>query len=201
MKKEIITLAEAVRRLGSDVTICLEPNNILQAKTKKDDEGNDKSSELWVFDPATGRSGRGDGKFFDCRYFDRGGWGQLGIYEEPGIELAEDTRVVGHVVVQTMIRDGQRLIRVRKAKGLRREIFEFKPSSYSKNELCSKENCRPSSVSEANPQRIDGDMLHFLLEEEFPVEEGMSVAEFVAKTTDGRSLNALAKVGLLAPVI
>lgn len=57
-----ITLEEAQRRLGEDVVICLEPQDILEAKTRSKEE-----DQLWVFNPGTGRIVRGDCKFFDVR--------------------------------------------------------------------------------------------------------------------------------------
>jgi hypothetical protein len=192
MGKLIISLAEACKRLGEDVVICLEPEEFMASKLAKN-----KELELWVLDPITGISARGDKRFFDVRFLDRGGWGQLCIHQEPGIEAVEGTRVVGHVVVQTMVHEGKRLIRVRPNDGLSRKILELRPSSYSKNDLCGKLGCQPHGISEADPQRLTGDILHFVLEEDFPPEEGMTITEFVAKTTDGRALNALAKVGLL----
>lgn len=193
---EVISLEEARKRLGADVVICLEPESIFLAKTKKAEDGTDKSAELWVFNPATGWSGRGDGKFFDCRYRDRGGWGQMVVHQEPGITPDSDgERIVAHVTIEKM---GD-LIRVRKNKDVDgRTILELKPSSYSKNELCDS-GCKPMGTSSADPQRISGDILHFVKETEFPPEEGMTVAEFVAKSTDGRAFNALAKAGLLVP--
>ncbi len=188
---QIIVLEEARRRLGEDVVVCLELDPIL---TKKVEDG--KEAELWCFDPATGRSGRGDGKFFDGRYVDRGGWGQLVLYEEPNLSQPEDgsSRVVGHVIVEWNHQHGQIKVRVRKAKGLNGEMLELKPSSISKGELAEK-GLEPVGYIESNPQRIVGMIAVYSVEvNAIPEAELMTPAEFRKQSTDGRSLAALAKV-------
>lgn len=186
---EIITLEEARRRLGENVVVCLEPDEVRGAKI-----GGGKSGELWCFDPATGRSGRGDGKFHDARYVDRGGWGQIALYEEPNVPVPEDgsPRVVGHVVIE---QSPGGLVRVRKAKGLNGEILELKPSSISKGELAEK-GMKPVGYIESNPQRIEGMIAVYVVVAYFPNAEGMMPGEFRKQSTDGRSLSALAKAGL-----
>ena len=191
--KEIITLEEARRRLGEGVVICLEPDAILERKVAED-----KAAELWCFDPVTGRSGRGDGKFHDARYVERGGWGQIALYEEPNVPQPADPtmpRVVGHVVIETTRKYGALLVRVRKATGLNGGMLELKPSSISKGELAEK-GLKPVGDIESNPQRIVGMIAVYVMETDFPEEEGRTVIQFGRHSTDGRSLAALAKAGL-----
>ncbi|MBI5071339.1 hypothetical protein HZB93_00350 [Candidatus Falkowbacteria bacterium] len=165
---EIITLEEAQRRLGENVVVCLEPDDVRGAKI-----GGGKAAELWCFDPATGRSGRGDGKFHDARYVDRGGWGQIALYEEPNVPPPEDgsPRVVGHVVIE-MNRYGAPRVRVRRTKGLNGEVLELRPSSISKGELADKGklvgNFYDSNFFESNPQRIAGVIAVYLRERRLP---------------------------------
>ncbi|MFA5128373.1 MAG: hypothetical protein WC445_00195 [Patescibacteria group bacterium] len=194
--KETITLAEARKRLGENVVVCLEPDAVREKKVTEN-----KAAELWIFDPATGWSCRGDGKFHDARYVDRGGWGQIALYEEPNVPQPEDgsPRVVGHVVIE-MNRYGAPRVRVRRTKGLNGEVLELKPSSISKGELADKGKLvgtfYDSNFVESNPQRIMGMIAIYLVNADFPDEEGMTPDEFRRQSTDGRSLSALAKAGL-----
>lgn len=190
--KEIITLEEARRRLGENVVVCLEPDDVRGAKI-----GGGKNDELWCFDPATGRSGRGDGKFCDARYVDRGGWGQIALYEEPNVPAPEDgsPRVVGHVVIEVNNFAAPR-VHVRHAKGLNGEILELKPSSISKGELAEKGTKPVGTFVESNPQRIVGVMEVYVAVVDFPDAEGMIPDDFRKQSTEGRSLSALAKAGL-----
>ncbi|MFH2136362.1 MAG: hypothetical protein ABII19_01860 [Patescibacteria group bacterium] len=185
---ECITREEAQRRLGG-ASIYLEPEAIVK---KKLTEG--KGTELWIYFPDLGRIARGDGKFFDILTVDRGGWFQPVIHEERHVPTPEDgsPRVVGHVIVET---NGRGFVRVRRAKGLNGEILELKPSSLSKGELAEK-GLLPHGYFESNPQRIEGMIAAYLALVDFPDEEGMTPSEFRRQSTDGRSLAALAKVGL-----
>jgi len=200
--QEIISLKEAQKRLDrgkGPVMICLEPDEILEKKTTPDETEKDKSAELWVFNSATGESGRIDDRFFKICYVDRGGWGQLGVYEEPHVLVDEYYgfplyRIVGHVIID-VAPDGR--VQSRKAKGLEGEILELKPSSVSKGELVEKE-MTPAGYFLANPQRIMGYIAVYL--NPVPAAEGegwMLPRDFVAASTDGRSITALTKAGLL----
>lgn len=190
MSKKIISLAEAIARLGDDVVICLEPNSTLTAKV---DGG--KTDELWVFDPTTGRMGRGDGRFFAVDgYVDRGGWGHPGVIEEPGLPFPEDgPRIIGHVIVEV---NGSGLVRARDGKGLNGPILELAPSSISKGDLAGDEET-PIGFVEANPQRIGGGLIAvYLHHSDFADADGITPDNFRKRSTDGRSLSALAKCGL-----
>ncbi len=192
-KAEILHLSEVAFQFGRPVKFCLESDEI---RKKKIAEG--KEAELWCFDPATGRSCRGDGKFCDARYVDRGGWGQIALYEEPNVPQSADPtmpRIVGHVVIETTRKYGALLVRVRKATGLNGGILELKPSSISKGELAEK-GLKPVGFIETNPQRIEGIIAVYVVEMDFPEAEGMTVIQFGRHSTDGRSLAALAKAGL-----
>ncbi|MBI4133257.1 hypothetical protein HY478_01450 [Candidatus Uhrbacteria bacterium] len=195
-------MEEVRAQLGDDVVICLEPEAVRLEKTDpaakeaaaKAGKG-DPEQELWVFDPKTGRSGRGDQKFFDVRVVDRGGWNQLVVFEEPGLADPPEgeRRVIGHVIVDVNPRG---MVRHRTAKGLNGGMLELKPSSVSKGDLAGGEET-PVGYFEANPQRIGGGYIAVYRHEvDFPDEEGMTPVDFRAQSTDGRSLSALAKCGL-----
>jgi hypothetical protein len=166
--------------LGENVRICLEPPDRLARAEDPD--------SLWVFNPATGVSGRGDGKFFQVEYVDRGGWGQLAIREEPN---APQGRTVGQVVVQV---NAKNQVRFRRTKGLNGEVLELHPSSLSKGELV--EHGAGVGLIETNPQRIIGTVQALLVYGEFPDEEAMWVTDFIEQSTDGRSLAALLALGV-----
>src|SRR3990167_8184728 len=117
---KLISFEDARRALesafGEPVTICLESGESLAAK-----EAAGKQDELWRFDLGPDnlawRITRGDGKFFDIRWADRGGYGHPQIFEEPNLPTPPEgeRRIVGHVIVEAN-RSG--LVRVRTAKGL-----------------------------------------------------------------------------------
>ncbi len=189
---ECITREEAQRRLGG-ASIYLEPEAIVKKKLA---EG--KGTELWIYLPDLGRIARGDRKFFDILTVDRGGWFQPVVHEEPSVPQPADPtmpRVVGHVVIETTRKYGALLVRVRKATGLNGGMLELKPSSISKGELAEK-GLKPVGFIEANPQRIEGMIAVYVMETDFPEEEGMTVIQFGRHSTDGRSLAALRKAGL-----
>jgi hypothetical protein len=195
-KIEILDLREGAFQFGRPVLFCLEPDEVRLAKIKAG-----KEAELWCFDPATGRIRRGDGKFFDVRMVNRGGWFQPVIHEEPNVPAPEDgsPRVVSHVVIE-MNRYGAPRVRVRRIQGLNGEVLELKPSSISKGELADKGklvgNFYDSNFFESNPQHIEGVIEVYLVNADFPDAEGMTPDEFRRQSTDGRSLAALAKAGL-----
>jgi hypothetical protein len=170
---------------GAGVLICMEPEEVLSQKT-----ADGKAQELWVFDPATCVIRRGDGKFFQVEYIDRGGWGQMAIHEEPNLP---DGQLVGQVVVQ-MNAAGQ--VRVRRSKGLNGEILELSPSSQSKDEVLTDRGML-GGLLETNCQRIVGVVGAVLLSTEFPEEEAMWIDDFIIESKDSRSITALAKLGLL----
>lgn len=185
---ECITLEEAQRRLGG-ASIYLESEAVVKKKLA---EG--KGTELWIYVPDLGRIARGDGKFFDIRMVDRGGWFQPVIHEESTVSAPEDgsPRVIGHVIIE---RNPNGYVRTRRAKGLNGEVLELKPSSVSKDQLADK-GMKPVGLAESNPQRIRGVMEIYLVNMDFPDAEGMTPAEFRKQSTDGRSLSALDKAGL-----
>ena len=188
-KAEILDLSEVAFQFGRKVLFCLEPDEVRKKKIAEGKEG-----ELWCFDPATGRISRGDGKYCDARYVDRGGWGQVALYEEPDVPQPADggPRIVGHVIVE---KNQHGLVRVRRAKSLNGEVLELQPSSISKGELA-KKGLIPLDFIESNPQRIKGVIAVYLVDTGFPDSEGMTPDDFRGESTDCRSLAALAKAGL-----
>lgn len=188
----MISLEEAQRLLG-DVVICLEPDDIRQAR-----QGTGRELELWIWDPKTGTTRRGDHKFFEVPYVRRGTYGHPAIYQEPLLPDPPEgeRRVIGHVIVET---NAAGLVRVRKAQGLSGEITELKPSSISKGDLAGDEEI-PVGYFEADPQRIGGGYIAVYRRKgvvDFPDEEGMLPKAFVESSTDGRGVNAVAKCKLL----
>lgn len=158
-----------------------------------------KEAELWGFSLATGWIQRGDGKFHAAGVVAHpGGWNLAAIVEEPNVIPPSDRpHIVGHIIVEMKARGHFRVyVRVRKAKGLNGEILELKPSSLSKGELDASGR-EPDAIFEANPQRLQGMIAVYRHDVEFPDEESMTPAEFVAQSTDSRSITALAKLGLL----
>jgi len=176
IEREIISLKQATEMLKGKV-ISLEPKN-------------DKPQ--WVFDPEDGATKRLDGRFFEGRIVDRGAFNQLAIIEEPN--KPEGTSLIGQVVVEFDPENG--LVKTRKSKGLNGEILELKPSSLSKGEISEKgQKC---GNIETNPQRIGGGYIEIvLMNTNIPSAEGMTPLEFIAQSTDARSISALAKAGLL----
>lgn len=173
----VITLEEARRRLGENVVVALEPG------------------AQWVFDPGTGRSGRLDGRFFDIRSFNRGNYWQLGVCEEPGVTVPEgEPRIVGNLKIS---RNANGLIKSRMNRALDGSEFrEAVISSLSNPELVRYEEAAVlTALILANPQRIDGYIRVFLVDEEFSDTEGVLPSE-LRTTTDGRTLSALAALGL-----
>lgn len=187
----IISLAEAQRLLG-DVVVCLEPDDIREAKRGTSDE-----PTLWIWDPATGTTRRGDNKYFDVPYVRRGAYGHPVIRQEPLLPDPPEgaRRVHSHVIVET---NAAGLVRVRQAQGLNGPILELKPSSVSKGELAGGEET-PVGYFEADPQRISGGVIavYHRKNVDFPDSEGMPPRAFVALSTDGRSVSALVRAGLL----
>lgn len=191
-----ITL-EAARRVilealkldrGEQIRIVLEPDSSSFEKVQENRE-----SELWSLDLQTGRSGREDGKFFDIRPMDRGGYTQLALYQEPNVPESASGRIVGQNIIEVNRRG---LIRVRETNGLNGRVIEANPSSISKGILA--EPGHPSSgLFEADPQRIIGFIEVVMLRTEFPDEEGMTPEQIRRESTDGRLLASLAKLGLL----
>ncbi len=181
----MINLAKAQELLGKNTIICYEPDSVILANI-----ASEKYSELWGYNVATAISGRGDKKYFDVRLIDRGGYYQLVIYEEPGIEtVIGEIRVVGEIIIE--ISEG--IIVARKAKGLNGPIYELKPSSISKGELAP-ENQKPIAFIESNPQRIMGLVAVYVVEREEPPiidkEKGEKLMAFERfcklRTKDGR---------------
>ena len=176
---QVISLEEATRRLGENVLVALEPG------------------EQWVFDPATGRSRRADGRFFDIRPFDRGTFWQLGIYEEPTIPdpEADQPRIIGNVKLSVNPRG---FVKSRLNRDLDGEEFrEAILSSLSNPEVVSFDEAAViSGFIKVNPQRIGGGYIRvFRVEEEFPDSDGVTAEELVM-THDGRTLSAMRKLGL-----
>ncbi|MBI5370105.1 hypothetical protein HZA85_02880 [Candidatus Uhrbacteria bacterium] len=186
-----LSLQDARDRLGDRAVIFLEPADFVDAKVAAGRE-----AELWVFDLATGQIRRGDGKFHALGVVAHpGGWNLGAVIEEPNTASpAEGPHIVGHIVVDVNPRG---FVRVRTAKGLNGPVMELKPSSLSKGELEASGGA-PDGIVEANPQRIVGTMAVFRNDVDFPDEEGMMPREFVAQSTDGRSIAAVAKLGLLS---
>jgi hypothetical protein len=150
----------------------------------------------WGFDSETNQIVREDGKYFALGIVQHpGGYPVGAVIEEPSIPPTPDgsPRIVGHVIVDVNPRG---LVRAREAKGLNGPILELKPSSVSKGELESSGR-KPDAIFEANPQRIQGSIAVFRNDVEFPDEEGIAPRAFIERSADGRSITALAKLGLL----
>jgi hypothetical protein len=186
----LISPEEARQRLGEDVVIVLEPPEVIAAK-----EATGKVADLWIFDPQTGRIQRGDRKFYALGVVHHpGGWNLGAVIEEPGVPEPEiGSRIVGHVIVEV---NPHGYVHVRHANGLNGEILELKPSSLSKGELDASGR-QPDAIIEANPQRILGSIAVYRHDVEFPDKEGMLPAEFIAESTDGRSIAAVAKLSFV----
>lgn len=185
------SLENARAILGEGAFICLESEDVIATKVAAG-----KEAELWGFGLNTGRIQRGDGKFHAAGVVRHpGGWNLAAIIEEPNVTPPTNgPHIVGHVIVDVNPRG---LIRVREAKGLNGIMLELKPSSISKGEL-EASGRQPEGLGEANPQRIVGTMAFFRNDVEFPDDEGVTPATFVAQSTDGRSITAVAKLGLLS---
>ncbi len=187
----IISLAEARTRLGDGVAICLEPQAVIDTKTAAG-----KQAELWVFDPVTGRSRRGDNRFFTVEMVDRGGWHQPALREEPGLAPVADGTppVIGYVFVDVNPRG---YLRTKTEKGLSGPVLQLPLGSVSNQKTpqpAPDDGLR--GYVEANPQRLMGGRIAvYFRRSEFPDDEGMLPGEFKALSTDGRSLAALAKCG------
>jgi hypothetical protein len=152
----------------------------------------------WVLDPERRCIRRLDGRFFEVRWFDRGAFGQPGIYEEPAGPDPHpgNPRIVGHVIITI---NPNEFVHVTKARGL--DGNEFVQATMTS--LSNPKAVTPPSGSEwtglvqFNPQRIGGGFVSvYLVREEFPDEQGMTVEALKEQTTDGRTLAALAKIGL-----
>ncbi len=173
----VITLEEAIVRLGDNVVIALEAGG------------------QWVFDPANRRIKRLDGRFFEIKMFDRGTFEQPGIYEEPALPHSQgEPRIIGNIKLSMNPRG---FIRSSVARGLDgQEFTQALLSSLSNPQVVEyDERAVKSALISTNPQRIGGGFARvFLVREEFPDEEGASVEE-LKRTTDGRTLAALAALG------
>lgn len=171
-----IQLAEALERLGGDVVVEL--------------------GGPWGFDPVTGWAGREDGKFHRAEVVRHPkGYPVLVLREEPNTPEADDgrPRVVGHVIVEV---NQSGLVRTRAEESPNGLILELKPSSISKGEL-EQSGREPDALYLANAQRLLGFIAAYKVEVSFPDSDGLTPQEFVANSTDGRSITALAKLGLL----
>ncbi len=114
----VISLEEAQRLLGDDVTICLESQEALDLRT-----ANGTTEQLWQFDPSNGRIQRGDSRFHAAGMVQHpGGWLLCALIEEPNTTPPEEgPHVIGHVIIEYARPSKDSLVvRVRKAKGLKR---------------------------------------------------------------------------------
>ena len=183
---EFITLAEAQKRLGTDVFIMLESEGSCEKKTAAG-----KQDEIWGFSLLFGRLRRPDGKFHEAGVFlHPAGYEVLAINEEP---TAPPGVPIGHIIVDV---NEHGFVRTRTNKGLSGEILELKPSSLSKGDLAASGRVPDGLPQQANPQRIIGAMGAYLNVCDFPDTEGMSPEQFRVTSADGRSHSALAAVGL-----
>ena len=170
----IISGRDAAEAIGNFAFIALEPDN------------------QWGFDLKQERIRRKDGKFFEVQMRNRGSFCQPAIIEEPN--KPKDTDIIGQVVIEY---DGM-YVRARTVQGLNGPVLELMPSSLSKGELV--ESGRVVGKIEANPQRIGGGYIEVVLVDVvliFKGEGGIPPWEFVRRSTDARSIAALAKAGLL----
>lgn len=188
---KFVSLRDTAQAIGSDTYILLETEEVAQGKIAAG-----KAHELWVFDQIAGVIRRGDNKFHACGVVPHpGGWYVAAVIEEPSVVQPEyGPRIVGQVIVDV---NQHGFVRSRIAKGLNGEILELRPSSISKGELESSGR-KPDAVYEANPQRIKGTIAVFRNDVDFPDEEGVTPSEFVSRSTDARSITAIAKLGLLS---
>ncbi|MDO8435534.1 MAG: hypothetical protein Q7S89_02530 [bacterium] len=197
--RKLISLEQArnaLKTLGEGVAICLESDESRAAK-----EAAGKADELWRLelgeDGLTWRIRRGDDKFYDVRWADRGGYGHPQMFQEPNLPDPPEgeRRIVGHVIVE---QNTNGLVRVRTVKGLNGEVLELKPSSISKGDLAASGE-EPAGYFQADPQRIGGGYIavYHRSNMDFPDTEGMSALEVIVSSTDGRAINAVAKAGLL----
>jgi len=180
------------QELGADTFVVLEPADVWQKKLA---EG--KQDQVWGFDLTTGNIRRGDGELHEAGMFQHpaGHW-MAAVNEQPKVvELDEEhRRIVGHVIIE---KNAIGQVRIRQNQGLNGPILELQPSSITKGELADAKE-KPVGYMEANPQRIRGFIAVYVRTMEFA--EGtivMTPAEFVAQSTDGRSITALVKAGLL----
>ncbi len=197
MPIQYVTLAEANEVLraafgGNDVKIVLEPDEARIARRNADQE-----HALWCFDPATGQIERGDKRFFAMGVvLHPQGYYAAAIREEPSVPHPADGSpwIVGQIVVTV---NAHGLVKTKVGLGLDGEILELGPSSLSKAELADPAKIvRTGRLLLSNPQRISGFMQPVLVAEEFPNEQGMTPAEFRQRSTDCRSIAALAALDL-----
>jgi len=174
---------------GPDVRIALEP--IVEGREE----------QLWSFDSVAGIMGRADKLLYEARvkYREDKKYYSLVLVEEPGADEKSTTRegIAGRVVGDLIIERYSGIVVTRKNSGFNGEILELKPSSLSKGDLAPMGKV-PLAYFESNPQRIEGLIAIYVVdvEEDFvlgPGEQRMSLEEFIRRTTDGRSLGAIAK--------
>jgi len=177
------------REFGKGIKLALEP--IVS----------EREDQLWRFDLVTGIVGRNDRALYEAEVVFREdkGYYQLKITEEPGADEKATKRqgIEGRVVGEVIIERHNGIVVTRHNSGFNGKILELKPSSLSKGELMPKDAI-PIAFIEANPQRIEGLIAIYVIDVKEPLEAGqgeelMSLEEFIRKTTDGRSLGAIAK--------
>lgn len=190
-----ISLADAQQRLGSDVRICLEPEDRMQTALASDDPS--KAAALWFFDPERGMIRREDQRFFQVEMRDRGGYVQPALNQEPGIPDPEDgtERITAYVRIMV---NYQGYVQTRVVPSLVGEMVEVNPTSKSKDEPLPEGARRVrTAYVHADPQRIIDGIQADLVMHDFPNEEGMRMDVFIAMTQDCRSLGAIAALGVL----
>lgn len=177
----IISLEEARQILGEDTVIALE------------------DSQHWVFDPSTGNSGRVDDKFYRLIPTDELGYPVTALEEEPQIPYPADgsPRIIGQLVVEINHRG---FVHTRLGNGFGGAGIELFASSISKGEIVPSNVGRHGKPYRSNKMRIKGFIVPVLKMVDFPDEEGMTPQQFVDESDDGRSITALAKLGLLKGV-
>lgn len=172
-------------QFGNDVVIATHPVNPAKPET------------TWVFTLNDGSTLRVDGMYYKVVLTNELGYPAIKLDEEPNTPQPADgsPRIVGQIVVEI---NSNGLIRTRKTNGFDGTTIEVFNTSLSKGELANDATIEHyGDVFYTNPKRLSGAVQPVLVQVEFPDSEGMTPAEFAQISTDGRSLSALVKLGLL----
>ncbi len=189
---EQLAALQAIYGVDKPIRVSLEPQSIMDAKIAAG-----KEQELWVENPEKIAFERGDGKFCRADYVDRGGWGQIEIYEEPNVQAPLDgsPRIVGRIY---LLVNSHGYCKVRSNVGLNGPILEANPTSISKDEhIPPGARITRRMYVEMNPQRLAGVVEMIVVFHEYPDEEGMPGRSALNVTTDARLICAIATSGVI----